>query len=1309
MALAVGKEDLINLTNDGFSPADVQSYEQETRQLLLDDGFTRRDVDQYFGVGEPDLNKLAEYTIQGFQQADPQLLADDPIEAFWAGLQISNTGLQFRQRLPDSILAEDVGFGTRLANQAGMLIGDFPLILTGFAGGFFAGGGPLSPVTAFTLAGFGSAALPEFHRQILMDQFEATMNGDGYIWTSEDFLERLGGIMLETGKVGVSGAVGGRAGQLVSQNLIRAGTQAGTAMLGRGLTEVTTFTGVLSGLNGEVPSLQDFAVGVTFAVGMAGGMKAVKMGSNVTRRAVAQSMDIYQKTGLTPEAQAKIMSQSLHAVREVLSMDPNGRARPTTFFGFKLKEPKPSKVKDADNPGKFIDRELPRNFDLEIAEVNVDLAIWESRRTTFKTEFKLSTVEKRIIALKEKRLNLIKAKGDADLPKDGIPEERSKLSEDEAVIADMITDRPKTGRLRDMIAEFDPHDAYTRIVREFHPLEVLQRDIEAEGGVFVPDKNTPVQQATQTYSSALRASHFLKYGPVEYGTNRKLNGPSYFDAMEQVRKDGGTGEGLTYWRLAKYTIERASRDIETGIDLALARRVVHDGEAKYAKSEKMIQQVKNSVLEYVRKSGLITAEMVTILKKLNEFHIPTQRLLGDAELSGTPGRGRGLKVRIPFRRASGSKSKIIDPVLTEIQNMHLMIALADRQAVAHTIIGAVEQLAKTNPEGALGIGAKSKKSTQRIKIDDKETVKILTEYGIDLADAKQFAAGMEPMILYRKVQKTLAKNEILFFRNGKPEVWVFADESVASVFRGADPLETGLGIALATKLAEFKRLGLTSPPDFPVRNILFRDIIMKSILQEGFNPLTDPIAAAMEIWGQSEGYQRFLREGAAGASIVAMSVDQVSRDARMLRDTSVTGRVINEIRNPLDLVRKFTEFLDNSVRFGGFRKDLARGVPVPKAVTHARENSLDLMQRGSSQLVNLIARTTPFFRPGILGIDQIVRGIKAHPKRFALRSLMAITAPEVFFYMLNLAVDEMLKDDPNRVSYNDQPRWLKDTYWHIPVPVGDTGFFIRFPKPMIMGQLFGTTVHRFLDWSIKDDPRAFKDFHKTIMAQFIPSFIPTIIDPLISLTFDVNLFTGRPLTPSSLEGASNHMQYTTYTSAIGKRLSQIMYQGTGGSMSPIHIDAIVRGYLGTAGATILKELDVVVPNTPVRPSRSFYELPFIKSFFSRQPGQSAKVITDFYDKYGQFQTRATDLRLAIKRLNPKEINQASEFLSAFVGVENYAATNSVIIELIRGVHRNEELTGDEKRAKIDSHYALLRTISRAGLKTMDALVLPGKE
>ena len=1291
MTLAPGQEEISLLRSDGFAEADLQAYEQETRRLLLDDGFTPSDVDRYFGVVKPDMSRERAFVQEGFQQTDPQTVAGSVSEAFAAGWQMSNTGLQLRGELPDTILPEDVGFFHRMSNQAGMLIGDLPLIVTGFAGGAFVGA-PGGPVGVFTLGGAGSAALPEFHRQMLLDHYEAALNGDGNIFTSEEWLTRLGSIMWETSKVAVAGAVGGRGGQAVSTGLKTAGASTGTALLGRGLTEMTAFTGALSGLNGQVPDVQDFLLGATFVVGMhAGARTTARYGSNVVRRTVAQSMDIYSRTGVDPKAQVDAAKRSLAVLSEMLGMDPNGRSRPTIFYGAKKFDPPKGKVKDAE--GKLVDREPVRDWDAEAAVID--------------TELNAGRIDDQ--KAKAQKIKLATERANSEVPPEVVPENRSKLSEDETIIADMITDRPKEGTLRSMISEFDPREAYTKTAREFHPLEILEKQIEEAGGNFPGDIPKPSQAFVQTYSSALRAGHFVRFGPIEFGTNKPLKGPSYFDAINQAKKDGGTAEGLTYYRLARYTLERSERGIETGIQLDVANRVVKEGAAKYAKAERMVQDVKNGVLKYFEDSGIPKKETVAIIKKLNEFHIPTQRLLGGDKATVFK-RGRGLRVRVPFKKATGSKELIIDPILTEIENMHLLIALADRQKVAKLTIEAIEKLDGEFPGAGSEIAAKAKIPTQRLQLDPNEAVKVLQEYGVDAGEAKAFAKDMEPLLLYRKAQKALGPDEVLFFRDGKPEVWKFKDPAVAKVFQGADPLETGFVIKIATKIASLKRSGLTSPPDFPIRNIVIRDAVMKATLQEGFNPIFDPIKGAMDQWGQTASWQQFIAEGGAGASIAAMDVNYISRDIQALfKETSVSGRVLNEIKNPVDLARKFTEFLDNSVRAGGFRKDLARGIPVPKAVERARVGSLDLMQKGSSQIVNLIARTTPFFRPGILGVEQFARGIADNPMRFALRSAAFITLPEVMLYFLNDAVDELLADDPNRIAFKDQPRWIKDIYWNIPVPVGDTGFFIRIPKPVISGQVFGSLVSRFLDWQLKNDPRAFKEFGKTIMGSFIPTFIPAVIDPIVSLTFDTNLFTGRPLTPSSLEQNSAHMQYTDYTSEIAKKLSQVLYQGLGAELSPIHIDALVRGYLGTIGATAIKELDIVVPNTPTRPTRDFFELPFIRSFFARQPGASAKPITDFYDKYDTFKTRAADLRLAIKRMNPAEISQATQFLNAFVKIDQFAKTNSIIIEVIRGIHRNPDMGGDEKRQLIDSQYQALRGISRAGLEIMDALVPPGED
>jgi hypothetical protein len=207
------------------------------------------------------------------------------MDALDDGWGASVTGLGARQKLPDA-LPQDASTLESLSYGLGMAAGDLPAMI----GGFFAGGGPVSPITA----GAGAYALPAAMRAAYIDNLQY-----GEFKNPKDFLNRAQGVFLETGKAYVTGAVATGAGLAVGAKLPVATTIAGSTArtLAIGTTEALTATAVTGALEGQLPTTEDFfnAAATVFALGSIG--YTVKQSPVVVKKI----QNIYAKTGLRPE------------------------------------------------------------------------------------------------------------------------------------------------------------------------------------------------------------------------------------------------------------------------------------------------------------------------------------------------------------------------------------------------------------------------------------------------------------------------------------------------------------------------------------------------------------------------------------------------------------------------------------------------------------------------------------------------------------------------------------------------------------------------------------------------------------------------------------------------------------------------------------------------------------------------------------------------------------------------------------------------------------------------------------------------
>lgn len=255
-------------------------------------------------VQEPDMAPMKAYFEENLKKrpADqPSTSFFDDVKAGWAaGWDQSVLGLATGGK-PDDFLPENASMAANIASGIASIAGDLPAIIPGFFAGGAGGaaiGAPAGPagVAAGTLvgAGAGSNALPAAVRSILMQHYEK-----GDIKDFRDFWERSSSVFIETMKQGVVGAGASLVGGAVGGKLLNSAAAPAASRLAAGtVAEVGTMVSLGAAIEGEVPSLEDFASAGALVATIHGLGKVSSGGS----KAISSKMrKIYAETGIKPE------------------------------------------------------------------------------------------------------------------------------------------------------------------------------------------------------------------------------------------------------------------------------------------------------------------------------------------------------------------------------------------------------------------------------------------------------------------------------------------------------------------------------------------------------------------------------------------------------------------------------------------------------------------------------------------------------------------------------------------------------------------------------------------------------------------------------------------------------------------------------------------------------------------------------------------------------------------------------------------------------------------------------------------------
>jgi hypothetical protein len=232
----------------------------------------------------------------------------------------------------------------------------------------------------------------------------------------------------------------------------------------------------------------------------------------------------------------------------------------------------------------------------------------------------------------------------------------------------------------------------------------------------------------------------------------------------------------------------------------------------------------------------------------------------------------------------------------------------------------------------------------------------------------------------------------------------------------------------------------------------------------------------------------------------------------------------------------------------------------------------------------------PFFNVSMQDFDLVVRTL-ANPtlaqtpegrRQIAsayFRGAMLVTVPSVLVWAMGKDDDEI----------NSLPEWRRDYYWNINLRQflqhrfpGEPNYIVSFPKPFLLGALFGTLFERGLDQWHGNDPKgvqrglqnlqSYTLFHGDIVQ------LPALVGPMMELASNYSFFTKSAITPARLQSLPVNMQFTNQTSEFAKGGSNLLTQH-GINLSPIQIDHLIRGHFASLGSMSVDAIDAVMHMT----------------------------------------------------------------------------------------------------------------------------------
>jgi len=454
-------------------------------------------------------------------------------------------------------------------------------------------------------------------------------------------------------------------------------------------------------------------------------------------------------------------------------------------------------------------------------------------------------------------------------------------------------------------------------------------------------------------------------------------------------------------------------------------------------------------------------------------------------------------------------------------------------------------------------------------------------------------------------------NTFTVYRDGKLRFYNVADPAIAQAFVGLEPIIFP-GISWLTNSSNFLRHAVTRNPLFSAGQ-LFMDsytAMFTSGLKSPFGVLKE---IAKEVMATAQG------TSATRTNLMKAGILE-THDYAALTEADAIGKRLGlekpgawaKLAQRLDHLAAAS---DNVIRQGVYNQAIKEKLSHEEAMEKAAE-LVNFRRVSGDPRIQFLSRIVPFFN-AYLQVSSVAvktltgRGISPQERDAAAKVLMATTAKIAMISMLySMAVGD---DD----DYKKKNRITRDRMWMIP-GTGGLGVPVRadiFALPKVIGEY---SYHMIADKGYTDSNMVKEAMSRAVMGSLaVPSEgIPQFVRPTLGVMTNYDFFQKREIVNATMRKLDVSEQYTKNTSEMARAFSSILSK-MGIEASPLNIDYLVKGYLGTAGTlTAMATNDIIATASGrTRPSMSMTDfmasIPNASAFVSRE--ENTAVLSDFYE------------------------------------------------------------------------------------------------
>jgi hypothetical protein len=442
----------------------------------------------------------------------------------------------------------------------------------------------------------------------------------------------------------------------------------------------------------------------------------------------------------------------------------------------------------------------------------------------------------------------------------------------------------------------------------------------------------------------------------------------------------------------------------------------------------------------------------------------------------------------------------------------------------------------------------------------------------------------------------------------------YSDPGFAIAVRGPNPvlMSTSFPAAIATLL----RQTITANPIFQGYQV-FND----SISAAAYSGVKNPFQLAKRVL---KGYteiindpdspiiQQMRRAGVTGG--YGLTADEIvgktRREFNLIPESKARAAAayFEDLATHSDLAQRKAIYEQTLIETGGVEQ--SDGTIIGGNEIEAVNKALNIInwnKRGNSAGLRLLTHTIPFLNAYLQGMDiltNVMRGkfLTATDKKNALK-LFAITSAKIMVLNAIYAMIVGGDDEYEALPDNEKFRSYIVPGLGMKLPLrGELAFLYK----LLPEGLYNLITKEGTDQEI-DGRRVRQAVSESLTGGLLfPALFPQAIKAPIEIAMNYNLFTGNPIVSPFQQKKETDLQVNAGTSYVARGFGEL-------GVSPLKVDHLIRGTLGTLGSVGLGVIDGVINqfvDNPL-PSTPIDKMPGISAVMYSPNGRAA--LNQFYD------------------------------------------------------------------------------------------------